>query len=134
MNLATIRNKFCVEHNYPINGGCVVIVNGVARCWAPEIGALKNVHQDLSEGDRAFVVNHEYKIYSSVNGAWVFDGMQTTKYGLPSDLRRLAFEMQIIGEDMKYAGGFSEIAQHGVELCGAASIALGWANGIEGEE
>ena len=39
--------------------------------------------------------------------------------------------MRLIGVDMGYYGGFSELAEHGRELIGAAVIAESWARELE---
>lgn len=39
--------------------------------------------------------------------------------------------MRLIGVDMDYYGGFSELAEHGRELIGAAVIAESWAGELE---
>lgn len=54
-----------------------------------------------------------------------------TPAGIAKRLRWLSHRMQSVGAEMEYYGGFGEIGDHGREMQGAASIALGWAKGIE---
>jgi hypothetical protein len=50
---------------------------------------------------------------------------------LAARLRRLADDMRDVGEDMVDLGGFGGcMAEHGVELIGAAGMALDWAEAI----
>jgi hypothetical protein len=51
--------------------------------------------------------------------------------GLGERLRWIAAHMRLIGVDMGYYGGFSELAEHGRELIGAAVIAESWARELE---
>lgn len=53
-----------------------------------------------------------------------------SKSELASRLRALATHMLDVAVEMEYYGGFSEIALHGQELCGAAGITLHWADAI----
>jgi len=47
-------------------------------------------------------------------------------------LRALAEEMADLGTAMDYFGGFNgRMSQHGMELCGAASIVREWVGEIE---
>ena len=51
---------------------------------------------------------------------------------LVTRLRWIAAHMRLIGVDMDYyGGGFSELAEHGRELIGAAIIAESWAGELE---
>lgn len=54
-----------------------------------------------------------------------------TPANIAKRLRWLSHRMQSVGAEMEYYGGFGEIGEHGREMQGAASIALGWAKGIE---
>jgi hypothetical protein len=49
---------------------------------------------------------------------------------IPEELDALAHKMRALGAKMEYYGGFGEMAQHGMEMQGAANIARGWAKGI----
>lgn len=60
-------------------------------------------------------------------------GIARKRKALAKRIRRVAAQMQRLGAHMNYYGGFSEIGQHGREMLGAANIARGWAEGIEGE-
>ena len=53
-----------------------------------------------------------------------------TPANIAKRLRWLSHRMQSVGAEMEYYGGFGEIGEHGREMQGAASIALGWAKGI----
>lgn len=54
-----------------------------------------------------------------------------TRNELALELRVLSSRMIHIGAAMDYFGGFSEIAQHGHEMMGAAMIAAQWADRME---
>ena len=56
-----------------------------------------------------------------------------TKEEIIIALRRVADAMELVGGSMEYYGGLSDIARHGKEMLGAAQIARGWADGIEGD-
>ncbi|MAO23825.1 MAG: hypothetical protein Unbinned3818contig1000_11 [Prokaryotic dsDNA virus sp.] len=59
---------------------------------------------------------------------------QSTKPELITALRQLADDMETIGAALDYYGGFDYLlAEHGKEILGAALIARGWADGMEGE-
>jgi len=49
-----------------------------------------------------------------------------TRRQLAAKLEKLAKEMQQVGVELEYYGGFSPVAQHGREMQGAARIALLW--------
>lgn len=55
----------------------------------------------------------------------------TTTPALAIRLRLLADEMEVLGADLDYYGGFAECASHGREMVGAAEIAREWAKKIE---
>lgn len=58
-----------------------------------------------------------------------------TRSDLLARLRALAEEMTDIGTAMDYYGGFDgRMSQHGMELCGAASLVREWVGEIEGNE
>ena len=57
--------------------------------------------------------------------------LSVTTANIAKRLRWLSHRMQSVGAEMEYYGGFGEIGEHGREMQGAASIALGWAKGIE---
>lgn len=57
----------------------------------------------------------------------------TSNTALAIRLRLLADEMETLGADLDYYGGLAEWATHGREMVGAAEIARGWANAIEGQ-
>lgn len=52
---------------------------------------------------------------------------------LAAEMTDVATEMTEVATLMDYFGGFSEIAEHGRELAGAAIIARNWAKHIRGE-
>lgn len=54
-----------------------------------------------------------------------------TKSEISERLRVLTEEMYNLAAAMDYYGGFSEWAQYGKELAGAASIARQWADEID---
>ena len=56
-----------------------------------------------------------------------------TKSQIATRLRILVEDMNEIAVAMDYYGGFSEWAQHGRELVGAASVASKWADKIDEE-
>ena len=56
-----------------------------------------------------------------------------TPEGLALRLRSVARAMASLGADMDYIGGFGEIGDHGREMVGAASVAVGWADGIDAD-
>lgn len=55
-----------------------------------------------------------------------------TRSDLLHRLRALAEEMTDLGTAMDYYGGTAEWSQHGMELCGAASLVREWVGEIEG--
>lgn len=57
-----------------------------------------------------------------------------TSETLSYDLYKLSRQMEKLGADMDYYGGFGEVGKHGRELIEAAKIARGWADGIKGEK
>lgn len=60
--------------------------------------------------------------------------MSTTKpSALAIRLRLIADEMEQLGADIDYYGGFSEWHKHGREMIGAAIIARQWSEEIEAE-
>lgn len=56
-----------------------------------------------------------------------------TRAELIAHIRATAERMAQTAQLMQYYGGLGEIAQHGRQMEGAARIAHGWADGIEGE-
>jgi hypothetical protein len=45
-------------------------------------------------------------------------------------LDRLAARMERLGLEMQFYGGFGEMAQHGIEMQGAAKVARTWSRGL----
>ena len=49
-------------------------------------------------------------------------------------LRVVAGDMEKLGREMEYLGGFGPMAQHGREMQGAANLAESWVKRIESED